>query len=514
MSLFRSFLSKVGLQAATTLPPVGAPKVKNKPSGFPSYLTTTKPGESALPKADRRLASTDITSYRNGTSTAKVIRDFAAASPDLSAAVFAYLRVGITKGYTAVAKNPDGTFNPEATMLLQQVIARMDVLPNYLDGFSASPSLRSCSEQLAKEIVQYGSMSLELVLDKSRMPSRLQPISTTTIKFKPDSKTGLIKPVQEIGGQEIDLDVPTFFYVTLDQDLMEPYSASPLEPAIKAVLFSEDFVADLQRVAKRAVHPRLYVKLIEEKIKENVPAEAQHDPDKFNEYLNSVISSVRETIDGLAPEEALVLFDCVEPDMLNNGNISVGAEWETLQSIINAKLSTGAKTMPAILGHGVGSQNVASSESMLFVKNAAGAVKCKLDEIYSRVFTLAVRLFGHDVTVTFQYDDIDLRPESELEAFRSQKQSRLLELLSLGLITDEEACIQLTGKLPPAGYKPLMGTMFQSKAAGGNDNPNGESNGGSTLNQSLKSDAPTQTRGGNNKSNPVKAEVLPMGFGE
>ena len=28
------------------------------------------------------------------------------------------------------------------------------------------------------------------------------------------------------------------------------------------------------------------------------------------------------------------------------------------------------------------------------------------------------------------------------------------------MLTDEEACIILTGNLPPAGYKPLTGTMF------------------------------------------------------
>jgi hypothetical protein len=116
--------------------------------------------------------------------------------------------------------------------------------------------------------------------------------------------------------------------------------------------------------------------------------------------------------------------------------------------------------MPSILGHGSGSQNVASSETLLFMKNAKGMVQEKLNEIYSRALTLAVRLFGYDVYVEFRYADIDLRPESELEAFRSMRQSRILEQLSLGFITDEQASIELTGQLPPPGFKPLSGTGF------------------------------------------------------
>lgn len=491
------------MSAASQLPDVPPPKVKPGGRSHPSFLTTTKPADTKLPKADRRLSTTDVTAMRSGATTPDVIRDFLAASPDLSAAAFAYLRVGITNGYTAVAVNPDGSFNPEATALTQQIIQRMDMLPDYSTGFAGTWSLRSVSESMGKDILTYGALAAELVLDKARLPARIQPISTKNVKFYPDK--GLLKPVQMVGSEEIDLDYPTFFYCALDQDLLDAYPSSMMEPAIKAVIFAEDFIADLQRVAKRAVHPRLYIKLVEESIRKYMPPEAQHDATKLQEYLNGVMTQVSDTVNGLAPEDALVLYDSIEADYLNNGNVSLGDEWATLQDLINAKLSTGAKTMPAILGHGVGSQNVASAEALLFMKNAAGAITGKLNEIYSRLFTLAVRLFGHDVVVRFEYTPIDLRPDSELEAFKGQKQSRVLELLSLGFYSDEEAALHLTGKLPPTGFKTLSGTMFKSAKAEGNANPNGETNGGSTTNQTLNKGKTKGSRGSNKKSNPQKA---------
>ena len=92
-----------------------------------------------------------------------------------------------------------------------------------------------------------------------------------------------------------------------------------------------------------------------------------------------------------------------------------------------------SEPVPGGLGHEVGSSNVASTTTLIFMKNAQG-IQLKLNELYSRIFTLALRLHGLDVYAEFAYAPIDLRPESELEAFKSVKQSRVLELLSLGML--------------------------------------------------------------------------------
>ena len=144
---------------------------------------------------------------------------------------------------------------------------------------------------------------------------------------------------------------------------------------------------------------------------------------------------------------------------------------------------------------------------MLFMKSATGAVKKKLDQFYSQIFTVALRLFGLDVVARFEYADIDLRPEADLAAFRQTQQMMLLEQLSLGLITDEEACLKLTGKLPPAGYTPLSGTMFHKGTAMSGEGPNEDSNSGSTMNQNLNGDTPSTARGQNKRAEVVSFVV-------
>lgn len=497
------------LSAAAGLAPVADPKVKRGPLALPPFLQTAKPStSSALPKTDRNLASKDLTTLRTGANTNAVMREFIATSPDLSAAVFSYIRSSVTQEFKAVAKNPDGTFNPDATSLLQQLITRFNVLPNYESGYASMGTLTDTSESLVKECLSYGAMACELVLDKSRLPIYIQPLSATHIKFYPDAK-GILRPQQELGGSKIDLDTPCFFYTSLDQDLLEPYASSPLEPALQPSLFAAEFLNDIRRVVQTAIHPRLHVTIDEVKLGKSIPAEAQHDPVKKAAWLAGVVASIKDSVTNLAPDEALVTLDSLGINLLNNGNISLADEYKIIRDISDAKLATGAKTLPAILGHGTASSNIASTETMLFMRNAQG-VQVKLNELYSRVFTLALRLYGLDVYVEFFYAPIDLRPSSELESFRSVKQARVLELLSIGMLTDDEACLDLTGHLPPQGYTPLSGTMFKSAKGNGNSNPDGDSNNGSTLNQNLNSDAPKGVKGQNKKADPMKATLIPL----
>ncbi len=508
------------IQAATgkgggSLPPVPDPKVKPKQQAYPSYLTTTQRSNSLLPKTDLNLANIDILStYRTGRNTAEVLRNLARANPDLSAALSAYLRVGIPEKYIALARNPDGTINDDGCRIAWEILQRFDKLPAYDSGFSQVDSVRSTSESLAKEGLLYGGMGLELVLDKGRLPYKFQPVSVTGVKFYQDESGGSkgLKPVQDVGGTEIDLDIPTFFMVYLDPSLLDPYPQSPFEAAIQPVLTSVTFINDLRRVMARHVYPRYDVTLDEEKLLAALPPEiVSAETTVRDAYLNGIIKAVEDTINTLGVEEALVHWDFIVVKYLGDGNDqSTAPKFDSLKAIIDANLAKGAKTMPAVLGNGSGSQNVASTETLLFSLGANSMVRLKLQELYSKALTLAVRLFGLDVTVDFEFDEIELRPDTELEAFRAMYEKRIMSQWALGLIGDMEASLRLTGRpVPKTGFNTQTGSMtlpeilgVQPAAAGnaysGSPDGGGQSGGGAAT-QSRKPKTPEQTRG-----NPAK----------
>lgn len=482
--------------AGSTLPVIAPPKVPNKQQTQASFSkrTKTSTGDVKLTAADRRTANLDLLTLRNGTTTKNTIRDLAQVSPDLSASVWAYQRLVVTKDFRAVARNQDGTANPEATSALQQVIARMNYLTDYSQGFNNISGVHAAAEILSRELRLYGSCAVELVLDKARLPSRLQPISTTQIDFWEDAKNTTY-PVQKINGVEINLDTPAFFYESIDQDLLTAYSDSPMEAALAATLADAEFTQDVRRVIKRALHPRLDVSIDTEAFRKSMPSDLQGDVERQREYQESFMTNVEGTVNGLEPDDALVHFSDLKFDYLNNGNSTLNQEYTVLQGLINAKVATGTKVPPSVLGHGSGSANIASTESMLFVKNATG-IQLKLNSILSRAFTLAVRLMGHDVFVQFSFDDIDLRPQLEMESFKAMKQSRVLEMLSIGLISDDEACIELMGRLPATGAKPLSGTFFKAGSTDPNavDTSSALSNTGA-VQQSLTPDTPKAPKG-------------------
>ena len=497
-------------EAATPLPDIVEPKVPKAQQTAPSSVRRSgQKGTQKLQENDRRTASTDLLTLRAGQTTKEVIRNLSATTPDLSAAVNAYIRTVVTPNFTTIARNQDGTANPEATSAVQQLVSRLNNLQDYAPGYSEIRSIHGVAEALTKELRLYGSCSLELVLDKARLPYKLQPISTTQIKWQDDGSSTF--PVQTTpAGKEVVLDVPTFFYEDLDPDLLEAYSSSPMEPAVQAVLQSTEFTNDLRRVIKRALHPRLNAEISFEDFRKSIPLDVVGDPEKFKAYQDAFLTNIQQQVNGLEPDDALVSFDLIKFSYLSRGNESLEREYETLEGISNGKTASGAKVPGAVLGHGAGSQNIASSETMLFLQYAAGT-QLHVNAIISRALTLGARLMGHDVFVEFKFNKPDLRPESELAAFRAMDQSRILELLSLGLLTDEEASIQLTGQLPPPGAAKLSGTGFKGGSNGAvNSNPFSSTGAmgttQDTAGQRQQPETPTQPKGPANK----KAEVTQL----
>lgn len=489
----------ITIDAATTLADPVPPKVKPNLQSVPSYLTSQATGN-RLPRPDLQLASTDLARLTRSATTTQQMSALAHSTPDMSASMFAYARLGIPKDFKVVAYNMDGTFNPDATTLAQQLAVRFDLFSDYGLGFLGKSSLRSVSEQLTKDMWLNGAMASELVLGKDRLPLRIQPVYSPDINFIPRTD-GSLFPQQTRAGKFIDLDIPTFFFTELDRELNNPYPAAPMQSAIKPTYFAEEFQADLQRVVKRAVHPRLDLSMNEEKFMDSIPEKIKAAGlDEIMKFRLAVLTEFKNSVGDLNPDDALVHFDNITADYLNNGNASLSDEWGVLNEFQQARTATGTKTLPSILGHSVGSSNIASTETLQFMKNVEGAVTYKLNEHYSKIFTLAVRLFGQDCYVCFEYAAIDLRPQAELASHRQTEQSRLVQLLSLGFISDQEFAIEMTGNLPPDGFVPLSGTRFADLAGQVQDGSAGgaaPSNDGSTVNQKLNSPGPTGGKGSN-----------------
>jgi len=448
-------------------------KVKKFSEYIPPFLKRTRSGAAAdIPDASVNRTNTDLTDLRYGVSSKEVVRDFSKVSPDLSHVLNTLVRFIITDKYTVFA-NKLGEGSPidqEATEAVQTLVTRIDKLPPNYEGFSFSTSFNGIAETLLFQMLCNGDMMAELILDKALLPSHVRPISTNGLKYEQKGDKAIPYIMQE--GEKIFLDSPAIQRVSLNQDPESPYADSFFESAIQAILSSEEYRGDIRKAFRKASLPRVTAEIDLEKFKAGLTPDILLDSDKMATAMQTLISGIEDQLNGLNPEDCIVSFDTVKVQHLSQGNTSTHESLKVHSQIMNGLVSAGLKTLPSILGRGE-SQSVASTETVLMLKMVEN-LQSRLNELFSGLLTLSARLLGHDVVVSFKYAKPNLRPDIELEGFKAMEQSRVLEQLSLGIISDVEASIILTGDLPGPDFKPLSGTGFRDGTSEPIENPYSE----------------------------------------
>lgn len=401
----------------------------------------------------------DLRSLRTSSVPTEAVRILARMNGTVSAAVFSFVQVANTDHKILAYDSITHEFSMEGSLLAQSILARFDTLYDYSEGFGDKQSVGSLKETLLREVVLTGADAAELVLDKQRLPDRLNVIAYETLRMVSDGKGGRY-PEQQTSGDPVKLDIPTFFVAESNREAAYAYVFSMLEAAIEDAYIYNGFIQDMVRSVRRSGN-RLVVTLDTAKVVNTMPAAERNDPKKVKAYLEANLKTFTAIIDGLEPEDALVIYDTGKAEILDSKGEK--SDYTYLMNALSGNLATSLKTSPSILGLRInGSQSLSNTESLVFLKVAA-ALHLPVETVLSRALTLACRLYGLDVYVNFKFDPIDLRPELELEAFKTMKQARVIEQWGLGLLTDDQAAMILTGKPRAPGAPALSGTMFHQK---------------------------------------------------
>jgi len=381
----------------------------------------------------------------------------------LSSAVFNFVEIansGLTvKAYDSITDK----FSVEATRLAQSFLSAISTLDDY-SGYSDQMTVDHLVETALREVTLTSQCAGELVLDKARLPSQIVLAPFESLKWESDGNGGKY-PVQKgsytATGEDVSLNIPTFWVATLHQDLTTAYATSLMEPALDSVYYFEEFIEDMRRVVRKSGHSRVMITLDSEKVIAAAPAEVRKDHTKLTAFMTQIMDDVKKVASDMEPEDALVIYDTAKPDLMSDR--SVKEDYTKLWETMSGQLATSLKSHPSILGLRMqGSQSLSNTESLIFLKGAK-AIQRPVKDVLSRAITLAVRLYGVNAYVRVGFNPINLRPEDELEAYKSMKQDRILEQLSLGFITDDEAAILLQTGERPEGAPVLSGTFFHQK---------------------------------------------------
>jgi len=418
----------------------------------------------AVPKDNTRAANQSIQSFRVQNDDVAAVRALDLIDGTVSSAIFSFVEIANSSFKVTAYETDTHQYSEEGSQMARSVVASLDTLYDYSKGYADKRSLTSTLETALQEIITTGALSAELVLDKFRLPERINVVSYDTIEWVSRGDGTKFPRQQSATGDPIPLDLPNFFVSELHKHANKAYASTMMAPALNSSYHFNEFIEDMRRSVRRQGHGRLDVSLSSEQILAAAPDEIKSDAAKLRTWMTDVQEEVSKELEGLNPEDALVHYDSAEMSLMKGEGEK--SDYVPLMNAMSGQHATSLKTSPSILGLRLsGSQSLSNTESLVFLKVARG-IQRPVEEVFSRILTLATRLYGVDAYVKFQFEGINLRPDDELEAFKTMKQDRVFKLLSEGFLTDEEAAHELgTGPRAP-NAPPLSGTGFMRGSSG------------------------------------------------
>ncbi len=435
-----------------------------KPKGTavtPSY-NRENPAE-VLPVPEYRQHLTDILGQRQQLTSQELLVQVVESDPDASSALNAYLTVADVMP-TVKVFDPDGQLDREGHKVVNQILQLLEVRQDYSKGFQLKPSLRTIAEELRYMLLVRGGISVEAVYGPMLELTEMRVIDVGSLRWV-EKSPGLLVPYQDVGsGDPMPLDIPTLFVNFYRKSPLSRYPVGAFVSAINTIAARQQVINDLYRIMQLNGYPRIDIKLVEEIIIKNAPADVRSDPMKTRAYLAARRNEVMSQFAAIRADQPVVHYDSAEVSMLNDKNPAAGLNVDSIIAALNAQNQAGLRTMATVLGRGESGVNTATVEATLFALNA-GSLNKPIGELLSALLTQALRLQGSESRVVVEYPQIELRSDYELEAQRNLRANRLRTDLSDGLITDDEYHLWLYGRIRPDNVPELSGTGFMNQAA-------------------------------------------------
>lgn len=431
-----------------------------KPKG--STQTATYNAENnteVLSLPDYREHLEDIYSTRTSDTSQEIILKLVKSDPDASAALGAYLTTAGSSVPYIIVKDPDGAIDRDGAKIVNELIEALETRRDYSKGYLRRKTLRELSEEFRYMLLARGGIGCETVFGDQLELTELRNIDMASIRWQ-EKEPGKMVPWQDQGGGDpIKMDIPSFFVAWYRKSPVEAYGHSPFISAINTMAARQQVINDLYRIMQVTGFPRIAIKVLEEVLVKNAPADVKADPQKMRTYISQRRQDIGSAFATLRPDQAMVHTDSAEVSMLNEKNPATGIKIQEVIDTLNAQNQAGLKTMATVLGRGESGVNTATVEANLFAKNA-DSLNEPIGEILGSMLTMALRLQGSESRVIVRFPNIDLRSELELEAQLNLKSNRLRTDLSDGLITDDDYHIAMYRRIRPDAVPELSGTGF------------------------------------------------------
>lgn len=455
------------------------PTKRARPGGQ-SFTNTFQPGTPATTAPGYRNHTEDLFATRIANDSRTLLNELLRHDPDASSAVFAFGTLCASSNMVLRAYDQNEVLSVEGIELGNKILNRLFNVVDYTAGYNSKSGMKQFLDELRYSTLLRGALGFELVINKLMEPDSLRLVDMSTINWE-EKAPGVYKPIQKPvrGGDDINLDIPTFFTSRFHQNPTDVYSYSLFVSAINTIAARQQVINELYRIMQVTGYPRLDITVLEDIIMNSAPANLRMDPKARQQFVDTQIQSIRSQFTAIRSDQALVHTNAVTAQMINDKNPGASIQMKEVIDTLDSQNQAALKTMPSVVGKG-SNANTASTETRLFAINC-DSLNATIAGPISEALTLAARLAGFQGRLEASFTPIELRPTLELEPQLTMKSSRLKQDLSLGLIVDEEYHMDMYGRPPPPGAPKLSGTGFLDqqeanvdvKDISPNDDPNG-----------------------------------------
>ena len=374
----------------------------------------------------------------------------------ISYAVWVKTRGADQKFYIKLT-TPDGKSISKDDKIIRKLVStlKMNDPKKQTKGFSYNISFKSLVAQLIRQCVVRGGVMLEAVVDAKRQPSHLKALDTAHIEwkevaeheFKPyqrfkEQGTGIAyRQVDGINGRS--LDYPNIFYGRLDGSPDHPYPDSPMLPVLAVYHMRRVFFNDMKEVVKKTAWPRFSLKIMSELLTKAMPHHIRGNPKLHRGWVDEQMAMYVNQFRQLQPGQALIHEDYLVPGIIE----SKAGTGKTLDAapmidVLEKMIAQSTKTYDTILG-----QKGSIDPLQVFIEGQGlKGYQGPVSDVLSGALTFYLRVMGVNALATFSFAPFDMRPESELSAYKSLQQKTNLINLALGVIDEDDYSISTVGQ--------------------------------------------------------------------
>ncbi|WAH35039.1 hypothetical protein [Alicyclobacillus dauci] len=401
-----------------------------------------------LPKKYQTAHNIDLTKLQNYTAE-ELLELLVSVHPDVSHALHTYLRMGETE-MTFTADN-------EGAQTTIDALVDMMNTPLPSPGYQVGRELAKLDGVQRMMVMVRGACAGEVVLNEQcNDVVDIVPVDPMLIWFRRRPDDQRLEPWQYVRfpkydqadqggewfGQYKKIDTPTFIYEELDPMVDDPYGRSPILPVLQIVFFHLQVLQDIKAVVHNQGYPRMDVKILEEVILKNMPAQFKADPNAQRNWLSGKLTEYQNLFSSLNPDDAMIHWDSVEVKYVE-GMRGPAIDIEKLIDVIDTQLATALKTLLTMLSRHQGSTETYSSvDTQIYIKTVESA-RNVTKRFWSRAFSMAARVKGVQTRVDVDYAPIDLRSENEQQGDLKARIENVESADSNFYITPEEAAIEI-----------------------------------------------------------------------